>query len=284
VAGGIGLYSLYIAAKPSDEDHPYGHGKAEFVSAAVEGTLIVAGGILIIYETIVNSIHPTPVIKLDVGLIMVAVTAAINYVAGSVCHRIGKKNRSLALQATGQHLQTDTYSTLAIIAGLVIMLLTRFFWLDKIIALLMSLVIIYNGYKIVRQSLAGIMDQQDMALLNEMVTNLNKNRRVNWIDLHNFRILKYGSQLHIDCHLTVPWYLNVHEAHDEIDRLISFIQKEFGASIEFFVHTDGCLPFSCRLCDKFTCPVREHPFEHKVEWTLENLLSNRKHRLKQDAL
>ncbi|MBA2761962.1 MAG: cation transporter, partial [Segetibacter sp.] len=284
VAGGIGLYSLYIAAKPSDEDHPYGHGKAEFVSAAVEGTLIVAGGILIIYETIINSLHPTPVIKLDVGLIMVAVTAAINYVAGSVCHRIGKKNRSLALQATGQHLQTDTYSTLAIIAGLVIMLLTRFFWLDKIIALLMSLVIIYNGYKIVRQSLAGIMDQQDMALLNEMVTNLNKNRRVNWIDLHNFRIIKYGSQLHIDCHLTVPWYLNVHEAHDEIDRLISFIQKEFGASIEFFVHTDGCLPFSCRLCDKFTCPVREHPFEHKVEWTLENLLSNRKHRLKQDAL
>ena len=131
VAGGIGLYSLYIAAKPRDEDHPYGHGKAEFVSAAVEGTLIVAGGILIIYETIVNSIHPTPVTKLDVGLIMVAVTAAINYVAGSVCHRIGKKNRSLALQATGQHLQTDTYSTLAIIAGLVIMLLTKFFWLNN---------------------------------------------------------------------------------------------------------------------------------------------------------
>ncbi len=284
VAGGIGLYSLYIAAKPSDKDHPYGHGKAEFVSAAVEGTLIVAGGILIIYETIINSIHPTPVTKLDLGLMMVAVTAAINYVAGSVCHRIGKKNRSLALQATGQHLQTDTYSTLAIIAGLVIMLLTKFFWLDKIIALVMSLVIIYNGYRIVRQSLAGIMDQQDMELLKEMVTNLNKNRRVNWIDLHNFRIIKYGSQLHIDCHLTVPWYLNMHEAHDEIDRLKSFIQKEFGTSIEFFVHTDGCLPFSCRLCDKFTCPVREHPFEHKVEWTLANLLSNRKHRIKQDAL
>lgn len=279
VAGGIGLYSLYIAAKPSDEDHPSGHGKAEFVSAAVEGTLIVAGGVLIIYETIINSIHPTPVTKLDVGLIVVAVTAAINYFAGSVCHRIGKKNRSLALQATGQHLQTDTYSTLAIIAGLVIMLLTNFLWLDKIIALVMSLVIIYNGYKIVRQSLAGIMDQQDMKLLNEMIINLNKNRRVNWIDLHNFRIIKYGSQLHIDCHLTVPWYLNVHEAHVEIDRLIRFIQKEFGASIEFFVHTDGCLPFSCRLCDKFTCPVREHPFEHKVEWTLANLLSNRKHRL-----
>jgi len=280
VAGGIGLYSLYIAAKPSDEDHPYGHGKAEFVSSAVEGTLIVAGGILIIYETIINLIHPTPLGKLDLGLIMVAITAALNFIAGSVCFRIGKKNRSIALQATGQHLKTDTYSTLAIIAGLIIMLVTGLFWLDKLIALSMSLLIIYNGYKIIRQSLAGIMDQQDMELLKEMVTNLNKNRRVNWIDLHNFRIIKYGTQLHIDCHLTVPWYLNAHEAHIEIDKLVSFIQNEFGASIEFFVHTDGCLPFSCRLCNKFTCPVREHPFEHKVEWTLYNLLSNQKHRLR----
>ncbi len=280
VAGFIGLYSLYVAAKPSDEDHPYGHGKAEFVSSAVEGTLIVAGGILIIYETVINLIHPTPLGKLDLGLIMVAVTAVTNFMAGTVCRRIGKKNRSLALQATGQHLQTDTYSTVAIIAGLVIMLITKLFWLDKIIALIMSLVIIYNGYRIVRQSLAGIMDQQDMELLNEMIVNLNKNRRVNWIDLHNLRVIKYGSQLHIDCHLTVPWYLNVREAHGEIDKLVRFIKQEFGASIEFFVHTDGCLPFSCRLCNKFTCPVRRHPFEHKVEWTLGNLLSNQKHRLK----
>jgi cation diffusion facilitator family transporter len=284
VAGFIGLYSLYIAAQPSDEDHPYGHGKAEFVSSAVEGTLIVAGGILIIYRTVINLIHPIPIGKLDFGLVMVAITAAINFMAGTACLRIAKKNRSLALQATGQHLKTDTYSTLAIIAGLIIMLFTGLFWLDNLIALAISLLIIFNGYNIIRQSLAGIMDKQDMELLHEMVSNLNKNRRVNWIDLHNFRIIKYGSQLHIDCHLTVPWYLNVHEAHSEIDKLISFIQNEFGASIEFFVHTDGCLPFSCRLCDKFTCPVREHPFEHKVEWTLDNLLSNQKHRLKKDRL
>lgn len=284
VAGVIGLYSLYVAAKPSDEEHPYGHGKAEFVSAAVEGTLIVGGGVLILYETSVNLMHPTPLGKLDLGLIMVAVTAVMNFVAGSICINIAKKNRSLALQASGKHLQTDTYSTLAIIIGLIVMLITKLYWLDKVIAIIMSLFIIFNGYKIIRQSLAGIMDEQDMELLKEMVKNLNLNRRVNWIDLHNLRVIKYGSQLHIDCHLTVPWYLNVHEAHHEIDLLIDYIQKEFGASIEFFVHTDGCLPFSCRLCDKFTCPVREHPFEHKVEWTLENLLSNKKHRIKPEGV
>ena len=284
VAGGIGLYSLFIAAKPSDEEHPYGHGKAEFVSAAVEGTLIVAAGVLILYETVKNFVTLNPLGKLDAGLIMVAITAIVNYIAGYICLKIGKKNHSLALEASGRHLQTDTYSTLAIMGGLLLMLVTKMYWIDKVIALCMSGFIIYNGYKIIRESLAGIMDEQDMALLQDIVNILNKNRRVNWIDLHNFRIIKYGSHLHIDCHLTVPWYLNVHEAQGEIDTLMNLITKEFGTSIEFFVHTDGCLAFSCPLCDKFSCPVRQHQFEHKVEWTLENLLTNQMHRLKKDAV
>lgn len=279
IAGGIGLYSLYVAAQPSDQDHPYGHGKAEFVSAAVEGTLIIAAGILIIYETIRSALDNTKVVELDIGIMVVASTAVINYIAGVFAQRIGLRNNSLALQATGQHLQTDTWSTLAIVAGIGLMLLTKLYWIDKVIAIGISIFIMYNGYKIVHKSLEGIMDKQDMALLQKMVFFLNTNRRVNWIDLHNLRVIKYGSQLHIDCHLTVPWYLNVHEAHHEIEALVMLVQKEFGSTIEFFVHTDGCLPFSCSLCNKFTCPVRQHPFEKKVEWTLANLLSNRKHRL-----
>jgi cation diffusion facilitator family transporter len=284
IAGFIGLYSLYIAAKPKDEQHPYGHGKAEFVSAAVEGTLIVAAGVIILYETAINIITPTVVGKLDTGLIMVGITAVLNYFAGSYCLSVGKKNKSLALHASGKHLQTDTYSTLAIIAGLLIMLFTDLLWIDKVIAIAMSFYIIYNGYRIIRASLAGIMDEQDMQLLQQIVDVLNNNRRVNWIDFHNFRIIKYGSHLHIDCHLTVPWYLNVHEAHSEIDTLTTLITDQFGELIEFFVHTDDCKPFSCPLCDKLSCPVRQHPFERKVNWTLDNLLSNRKHRLKKDLL
>lgn len=282
LAGVIGLYSLYVAAKPSDEDHPYGHGKAEFVSAAAEGGLIVAAGVLIIYETITNFITNKPISSIDYGIILVGATAVINYVAGFICLKVGKQNKSLALQASGKHLQTDTYSTLAIIAGLIIISITKINWLDKVIALTMSIFIMRSGYLIIRQSLAGIMDQQDMALLQQLVQVLNDNKKVNWVDLHNLRVIKYGSQLHIDCHLTVPWYLNVHEAHAEIDDLINLIRTNFEDSIEFFVHTDGCLPFSCKLCKKFKCPVRQHPFEHTIEWTLDNLLSNKKHRLKPD--
>ena len=279
MAGFIGLYSLHIAAKPRDLDHPYGHGKAEFVSAAIEGGLIIAAGIIIIYETVINFVEESPLQKLDTGLVLIGITAVINFIAGTVCLKIGKKNSSLALQASGKHLQVDTYSTLGIIAGLVIILITKQFWLDKLIALGMSVLVIYNGYKIIRTSLAGIMDEADMKLLKQLVIILNENKRANWIDLHNLRVIKYGPLLHIDCHLTVPWYLNIHEAHLEIDALSALIKKQFGDSLELFVHTDGCLPFSCTICTKSDCTVRQEPLKRRLEWTLQNIILNQKHRL-----
>lgn len=278
IAGFIGLYSLYVAAKPKDLEHPYGHGKAEFVSAAVEGGLIVAAGIMIIYETVLNILRKDPIHQLDTGLWLIGATAVINFTAGTICFRIGKKNNSLALQASGKHLQVDTYSTLGIIAGIIVMLVTQLFWLDKLIAFGMSILIIYNGYKIIRSSLAGIMDEADMEILGRFIDVLNNHRRDNWIDLHNLRVIKYGSLLHVDCHLTVPWYLNIHEAHQEIDNLSALIKQEFGDAIELFVHTDGCLPFSCSICNK-NCNERQRAFEQKINWTLENIISDKKHQL-----
>lgn len=279
LAGFIGLYSLYVAAKPRDLEHPYGHGKAEFISAAVEGGLIISAGFLILYETFQNFIQNTPPQRLDSGLYVVAATAVINYVAGFLCIKMGEKNNSLALRSTGKHLQLDTFSTLIIIAALLIMLFTQMLWIDKVVALLMSLFIIYNGYKIIRQSLAGIMDEADMDLLQKLVDVLNANRRQNWIDLHNLRVIKYGSVLHIDCHLTVPWYMNVVEAHAEVEALIGLIKREFGDTIEMFVHTDACLEPSCGICIKDDCNHRLHSFDHKVKWTLENIIADKKHHL-----
>lgn len=279
IAGFIGLYSLYVAAKPRDFEHPYGHGKAEFISAAAEGSLIVAAGIMILYETVQNLIENAPIHSLDYGLALVAFTGLINYFAGSYCIKLGKKNNSLALIASGKHLHIDTYSTLAIIAGLILMIITKLFWLDKLIALIMGAVIVFNGYKIIRSSLAGIMDEADVEILNKVIAVLNQKRSENWIDLHNLRVIKYGSLLHIDCHLTVPWFFNVHQAHHQIDELAALIKDEFGDAIELFVHTDGCLPFSCSICSKKGCGERQSNFEQKIEWTLANIISNKKHQL-----
>ena len=277
VAGLIGVYSLYVSAKPRDLDHPYGHGKAEFISAAIEGSLILIAGLFIIYEAFNNLIHPHTIQQLDYGIILVAITGVVNYFAGSVCIRTGNKNNSLALISTGKHLQTDTWSTLGIVTGLILILVTNLVWIDSVVAILFSIYIIYTGYKILRSSVAGIMDEADTQLLEKMVQMLNENRRDNWIDLHNLRIIKYGSRIHLDCHLTVPWYLNVHQAHNEIDALSSLVKNEFGESVELFVHSDGCMDFSCRICSKFECTVRKHEFEKKVEWTMENISSNHKH-------
>jgi cation diffusion facilitator family transporter len=284
VAGFFGLYSLTLSAKPRDADHPYGHGKIEFISAAVEGIMIVVAGVLIIVESLKSLIHPAAIDQLDIGILLIAITAVVNYVVGSICIRTGKKNKSLALEASGKHLQSDTFTTAGILVGLALIYLTNIAWLDSAVALLFSLFILYTGFKILRSSLAGIMDERDDKLLTQLIKIADKNRSSNWVDLHNLRIIKYGSVLHIDCHMTVPWYLNMHEAHGEIDKLGKIIRDTFGNSVEFFVHSDGCLPIGCPVCIKKDCAVRQHDFKKRIQWTVQNVELNEKHNIETKAV
>lgn len=279
IAGFIGLYSLYVASKPKDTEHPYGHGKAEFISAAAEGSLVIAAGIIILYETVFNILEKSAPKALDQGMWLVAITAVINYLVGYICIRIGKKNNSLALESSGKHLQIDTYSTVGVVAAVWIMLLTKIYWIDTVVAIVLSGFIMYTGYKILRKSLAGIMDEADTEILKKLIDVLNGHRKENWVDLHNLRVIKYGSMLHVDCHLTVPWFLNIHEAHQEIDAILTIIKEEFENRIELFVHTDGCVDFSCAICTKKDCAERKYVFQQRLDWTLENTLSDRKHRV-----
>ncbi|MBL0912912.1 MAG: cation transporter [Bacteroidia bacterium] len=279
VSAFLGLYSLYLSAKPRDTDHPYGHGKVEFVTSAIEGTLVFAAGVLIISEAIQNLRTPHIPKDLDTGIWLILSTAIVNYVLGMFSIRTGRKNNSLPLISSGKHLQSDTWSTLGITIGLLVMHFTSVYWLDPLIAILFAGIILYTGYKIIRESLAGIMDEADEALLQNVVEMLQEKRHPNWIDLHNLRIIKYGGTLHLDCHLTVPWYFNVNEAHQEVDLLEQTVAQHFSNSVELFVHVDGCMEFSCRLCHKSDCPVRRHAFEREVHWTIRNISTNRKHQL-----
>lgn len=272
-----GTYSLAVAAKPQDADHPYGHGKAEFVSAALEGVLVMAAGCFMIYQSITAFVSNRQLERLSSGLVLVFICAAASVVMGYYCMRKGKQNRSLALIASGNHLITDAVTSFAILLGLAAVLLLKAPWIDKVLAIAMSGFIIYNGYRILRKSLSGIMDEADKDLLTNLVEGLNENRRINWIDLHNLRAIKYGSRLHIDCHLTVPWYLNVKEAHQEVEALNRLIDERYSSAVEMFVHTDGCLPTSCPICIKDDCPVRQSPFQKQLKWTLHNVVENRKH-------
>ncbi|MCS6905559.1 MAG: cation diffusion facilitator family transporter, partial [Bacteroidia bacterium] len=264
---------------PKDQNHPYGHGKIEFISAGVEGGLIASAGVFILYRAISSYFHPSTLKRLDWGMLLIATTAVVNYYVGYLAIRKGKKNCSLALIASGKHLQTDTYSTLCVVIGLLVITFTRFFWLDSLIASSLGLFIIYTGFRILRSSIAGIMDEADEELLRQIAEILQKNRRANWIDIHNLRIIKYGGNLHIDCHLTLPWYFNVREAHQEIDLLEKSVRENLGENVEMFIHADDCYPFSCRLCSKHDCVFRIYPFEKQIVWNSLNLYQNKRHRL-----
>lgn len=279
VASLISLYSLTISARPRDYNHPYGHGKIELISASIEGILISIAGGLIIYESIGRLIHPQPLQSIDIGILLVALTGLANYLMGALGVRTGKKHSSMALIASGKHLQSDALSTLGIIAGLGLLLLTQWLWIDSAVAIGFGLVIVITGFKILRSTVAGIMDEADIKLLRQVITVVYAHKRDNWIDLHNLRIIKYGDILHLDAHLTVPWYLNVLEAHQEVTELENIIAKKFGESIELFIHTDGCMELSCKLCKKADCDVRKHPFEKEVEWHLDNVTNNERHGL-----
>jgi len=279
IAGLVGLYSLSIAYKPRDTNHPYGHGKAEFLSAAIEGTLIMLAGVFIIFEAVMQLVHPRTLEQLNYGILLVGISAIINFIIGVIAVKKGKQNQSEALQASGHHLKSDTYSTIAIIIGLVLIYLTHISQLDSIIAIIMSVVIMIIGYRIARKSVAGIMDEADEKILGRVIVLLNNSRLPNWIDIHNLRVIKFGNVLHIDCHMTVPWYLNVRQAHNEVESLRILIENEFGSAMEFFVHADDCIDSCCPVCIKTDCSLREHPFVRKIEWKLENAVPNLKHDL-----
>ncbi|MEO7311600.1 MAG: cation diffusion facilitator family transporter [Chitinophagaceae bacterium] len=283
VAGLIGWYSLYIAYKPRDTDHPYGHGKAEFLSAAIEGTLISLAAVFIVIEAVNTLLNPRPLKELDYGIILIGFSGIVNFIAGKIAIKTGKQNRSMAIAATGRHLVSDAYSTLGLLVGLGVLFITKVAWVDSLVAMLIAVIIFVTGYKIVRQSVAGIMDEADPGLLTKMVTVLNQNRRTNWIDLHNLRIIKYGKSLHVDCHITLPWYFNIHEGHAEIDALTTVIRENFGEAMEIFVHTDGCLEFSCRICRKENCIVRQHRFQKTIEWDVDNIFTDKKHALSESV-
>jgi len=273
----MGLYSLHLASKPKDEDHPYGHGKVEFVTSGIEGALIAIAGIMIIYEGTNSLITGKVLNKLDWGIWIIAATAIINYLLGYISIKKGENENSLVLISSGKHLQSDTITTLGVVISLVVVYFTKIYWLDSVVALVFGAYIIFVGYKIVRKSLSGIMDEQDPELLNQIIKVLEENRRTEWIDVHNMKIQQFGANLHIDAHITLPWYYSLRDAHNEMEKMIILLAKNTKRSVEFNFHMDDCKPISCPICQISDCPVREKDFVKRVQWTPENVTSADKH-------
>ncbi len=278
-AGAFALYSIYYASQPQDTDHPYGHGKIENLSAGFEGALIFIAGISIIAEAVYASFFPPELKKLDTGLFFSGFAGLCNFIMGTYLVKKGKSFNSITMIADGKHLISDTISSIGLIVGLGIMFFTKIFWIDNVLAVIFGSVILFTGFKLVRESVTNLLDKADMEKLNHLITILNKNRREKWIDMHNLRILKYGSRLHIDAHLTLPWYDSLEDSHQEMNAVEKIVKEDLGDEIELFIHADPCPPASCPICTIVNCPQRKSAFVKKLEWTIENLQPDSKHQI-----
>jgi cation diffusion facilitator family transporter len=275
LAAVIGLYALYLSGKPRDAEHPYGHGRAETISSTIEGTMIAAAGIIIIYEAVMRILHPSEIRSLDYGLLLVAFAALVNYLVGTAAIRKGKKNRSQALVASGKHLRSDTLSSVGIIIGLMAMLGLEAIgynvsWLDGAIALVFGAIITSTGVRVVKESMDTVMDRTDDNLVEQVAETINEHRHDDWIDIHNLRIIKFGTSLHIEMHVILPKNMTVEEQYTEIKEVKESIRDKFGSAVDISFMGEPCSPKMCPMCGR-NCSYRSAEFVAAVRWDAKTL-------------
>lgn len=274
VAGLITLYSLWISARPRDQGHPFGHGKVELLSASFEGIMIIVAGGLIIYQGSIRLFEPAQIHKLDIGIIIVTAAGVVNYIMGAISIRIGKKNNSIALIAGGKHLQSDTYSTIGLVVGLILLMVTGLTWIDSVLAIIFGTIIMVTGIGILRKTIDNIMDKADLETLETMVQVIQETRPAEWIDIHNTKTLKHGSYIFVDCDLTLPWYFNIIQSHDNCERLRDSMMDRFGGKMQITIHSDPCTYQQCGFCAVADCQFRKSQLSKQHELTFEMIIQS----------
>jgi cation diffusion facilitator family transporter len=281
VAAFVGLYALYLSAQPADKSHPFGHGKIENISAIVEGTMILVAGGLIIYESILSFLNPGEIKQLDIGLVIVGLAALVNYAVGKAAIRRGKKSRSPALVASGKHLCSDTYSSIGIILGLLVVYAAIALgydaaWLDSSIAIIFGVIIGYTGIGVIKQSIDDSMDRNDDIIMESLTRLLNEYRHDDWIDIYKVRLIKYGHGLFVDLHLVLPRDMAVTESYEEESQIEEAIKWKFGENVEVSVTAAPCSDLFCRFCDR-NCFNRCEEFQKLLKWTPDSLMTPQMH-------
>ena len=277
LASAFAFYSIYLAAQPKDQNHPYGHGKIEFFSAFFEGALIGIAGLIIVVKSVYNLFYPQQLSAILDGVAIIGFTGAVNGALGYYLIKKGKDLNSITLNADGKHLLSDAVSTLGLMLGLVLIYFTNLFVLDSLISFAVGCYVLYTAYRLVRKSVGGLMDESDVETVEKVVSFLNVNRHEAWIDVHNLRTQRYGAETHIDCHVTLPYYYELTKVHHEISEIDRLVSENIGEQTEFFIHADPCLPQCCHYCRLKNCPVRSEAQTIEVVWTLDNVTKNQKH-------
>ncbi len=266
-----GIAVIAFASQPVDEDHPYGHGKIEYVSAAFEGGLITFAAIIVIADAIHAQLHSQHLYSLITGLWLVGFTIIFNSAMGLILLVVGKRYPSPALHASGMHLLTDCGTTAGAIIGIALVKWTGLEWVDRVVAAILGLWMAYIGLQLVRKSASGLLDAEDKKLLEQLAQAFEKFSGDGIIQIHHARIIRSGWFHHIDAHVVVPEFWTIAQSHTRLDQFEAavFSAYEYGGDANF--HLDPCKRKYCASCDYPDCPVRVEKFVKKFPVVLEHL-------------
>ena len=267
VAAALLLYSLVVAARPPDPDHPYGHGKVEFFSAGVEGTLIGLAALAIFLEAGRELLRGPTLRRLDAGLALLSVVSAGNAWLGVHLVRTGRRTGSLALVADGRHVLADVWTSAGVLLGLAVVRFTGWVVLDPLVAMGVALNVLRTGWELLREAVGGLMDEAPEPLLASLAAGLSARREPAWIDVHSLRAWRSGSFTHVDLHMVVPRYLDVDQLHAIDERVDAVVGGSLAGPTEVIVHFDPCRPRLCPSCEMPGCAIREAPFRERLAWS-----------------
>jgi len=215
----MALWMLTLAETPADEDHPYGHGKAEYFSSAFEGFLILLAAIAIAYSAIERLINPAPLEAVGVGLLLSVLASAINFATARILLEVGKQRNSITLEADAHHLMTDVWTSVGVILGVGLVWLTGWFLLDPIIALVVAANIVWTGWRLMQRSVSGLMDASLPIENRQKIEMLLAGYRQQGLDFHALRTRQAGSRTFVTLHVLVPGYWTVQQGHDWTERI-----------------------------------------------------------------
>ncbi len=227
----MALAMLIIAARPADQSHSYGHSKAEYFSSGVEGTLILIASVGIIWSSIERLFNPKPLEQLGLGLVVSVAASVVNFVVARILMSAGKRENSITLESDAQHLMTDVWTSVGVIAGVGLVALTGWAALDALVAILVGINIIWTGVQLVRRSVAGLMDAALPAKEQEIIENVMTKYRGKEVDFHALRTRQAASRRFVTVHMLVPGDWTVHDAHHFAEDFENDIRAALGEAV-----------------------------------------------------
>jgi cation diffusion facilitator family transporter len=259
-AATLSVWVVRFVQSPADAEHPYGHGKMEYFSAAFEGGLISFAAFLIAVEAVKNIFYPRELGVLDTGVLLSFAAGLINLVLAIYLKKTAREHKSSTLMASGEHVLSDVTTTLFTTLGLLLVAWTKFYWIDSVVALILAGMLGYSGYKIVARSVADLLDAMDPQLIKDLGRSMQKFRQSGIIDIHQLKMIRSGKFHHIDAHLVVPEFWTVEQTHQVTQIFEQQVVADYHYDGEIAFHLDPCERKYCSSCDLETCDVRVRKF------------------------